>query len=70
MGEKLAVKRTFAVWPTESTALSVNTTVPAVVGTPPKYDVIEPVPGMMEKPAGRVEPGATDQVNGATPPTR
>jgi hypothetical protein len=40
---------------------------PAEVGIPPKYVVTPLLPGSRMTPGGSVDPGATDQVNGAVP---
>jgi hypothetical protein len=50
-----------AVLPTESTNLTVNGYVPAVVGGPAVIDVVVPVAALKLKPGGRL-PALTDQV--------
>jgi hypothetical protein len=58
------------ICPTASVTFSVNLYVPAAVGIPLKKLDTPLLPGRIDIPGGRLDPGASDQVNGGTPPVK
>ena len=62
--------RALAELEAESVAFIVKLYEPAAEGIPPKLEITPLLPWKIVTPRGRVEPGATDHVNGGTPPCR